>query len=36
MARVQERMLAGLAPDRRERLLADLQACMAALDPAGG
>ena len=36
VARVQERMLAGLAPDRRERLLADLQACVAALDPAGG
>ncbi|WP_336029479.1 MarR family winged helix-turn-helix transcriptional regulator [Geodermatophilus sp. FMUSA9-8] len=30
---VQERMLAGLTPDRRERLLADLQACVAALDP---
>ena len=33
VARVQERMLAGLEPARRERLLADLQACVAALDP---
>ncbi|MGY1650471.1 MarR family winged helix-turn-helix transcriptional regulator [Geodermatophilus sp. SYSU D01119] len=33
VAGVQERMLAGLTPDRRERLLADLQACVAALEP---
>ncbi|MGY1715722.1 MarR family winged helix-turn-helix transcriptional regulator [Geodermatophilus nigrescens] len=33
VAGVQERMLAGLTPDRRERLLADLQECVAALEP---
>ncbi len=36
VARVQERMLSGLEPARRERLLADLHACVAALDPGTG